>query len=141
IPPNGNISKVGHFPNQLVQHFGFKTNVKTVTIQNGHFSYTEKNAYTLREGNFSIESINGSASHISNMPGQLQTDHNSTIKLQGKFMNQSPMTATFLLDLTDTAGGFSVTGEQTNLDAEDVHDMVKALALADLQSMHISSIK
>ncbi len=141
VPPDNTKSKVGNFPNQLVQKFGISTYVKHVDVTDGKFRYTEKNAYTMREGSFYIQDINGAINNITNIPGQLASDHHCIIKLHGNFMGRSSIRATFNLNLNDTLGGFTVTGEHRNLDAGEIREMVKALAVADLQNMHASSIK
>jgi len=115
--------------------------VDSIGIKDGRFRYTEKNTATMREGSFTIEQVNGGVTNVTNVPERLQANKTCTIALKGRFMGQSSIAATFRLDLVDTLGGFSVSGEHKNLDAGEIRSMVRALAVADLQSMHAGSIK
>jgi hypothetical protein len=138
--PNPN-SKMGKFPNQLVQRFGYQTNVRHIQINNGWMSYAELNPKTMLEGKFHISNISGTARNISNMPVMLQKNKHAVIDLKGLFMDASPMQATFTLNMADSNGAFSVAGEQTNLKASHVQNMARALAVIDIKSMHISKVK
>jgi hypothetical protein len=140
LPPPDPTSKMGNYPNQLIQKLAFPLYLKKVDISNGHFKYTEVSNVTMLPGSFHIEQMHGTVSNATNIPEHLAKDGSCIADLKGKFMNKSEMTAVFNFSLTDKAGGFDVRGTHSNLDASQLNEIAKALGNISIDSVKISKI-
>ncbi|RYE17728.1 MAG: hypothetical protein EOP51_23360 [Sphingobacteriales bacterium] len=140
MPPPDPTSKMGNYPNQLIQKLAFPLYLKKVAISNGHFKYTEISNVTTLPGSFHIEQMNGTVTNATNIPEHLKESVSCIADLKGKFMNKSDMAAVFNFSLTDKAGGFDVRGTHSNLDAAQLNEIAKALGNISIGSVRISKI-
>jgi len=131
-------SKIGKYPHQLLQKLKLKVKVDSLNLTNGHFKYTEVSEKTKKSGTIRFENVNGSLSNVTNDDTLIAQNKNCMIFLRGKFMGKSDMQATFDLDLSDKKGGFKVDGWVKNLEANEVNETARALALAEISSFHLS---
>jgi len=139
LPPNRE-SKLGKYPHQLLQKLKLKTDIQCIKISNGKVAYEELNDRTHREGNVKFEAVNGNVYNVTNIDSLVARNKICTIALHGKLYGKSDITATFKLLLPDTNGHFSMDGNLKNLDAEQITNTTKALALAEISSFHISKM-
>ena len=140
LPPPDLTSKMGNYPNQLIQKLPFPLYLKQVTISAGHFKYTEVSDVTRLAGSFHIEQMHGTVTNATNMPKHLAKSTSCIADLKGKFMNKSDMAAVFNFSLTDKAGAFDVKGTHTNLDASQLNEIAKALGNVSIDSVKISKV-
>lgn len=140
MPPPDPNSKMGNYPNQLIQKLPFPLYLKQVTISSGHFKYTEVSNVTRLAGSFHIEQMHGTVTNATNMPEHLAKSTSCIADLKGKFMNKSDMAAVFNFSLTDEAGAFDVRGTHTNLDASQLDAIAKALGNISIDKVYISKI-
>lgn len=131
-------SKVGKYPHQLLRKMPLKMDIQTLNLINGHFKYTEVNDKTKRAGSLLFDGISGAITNITNIDSLIEKDKHCIIKMRGKFMHTSDMAATFNLLLSDTLGFFTVDGYIKNLNANQITEQAKALALAEVSSFHLS---
>ena len=131
-------SKLGKFPHQLLQKIKLKIKIDTLNLTNGHFKYTEVSEKTKKAGTIKFENVSGSLSNVTNDSTLIAQNKNCMIFLQGRFMGKSDMQATFDLDLSDKKGGFTVDGWVKNLEANEVNETARALALAEISSFHLT---
>ncbi|HXS38121.1 MAG TPA: hypothetical protein VN721_15565 [Flavipsychrobacter sp.] len=128
--------KTGSFPNQIIRQF-ITTYIKTLFVKNGRFLYNEPNKKN-ENALFQFDDINGSFSNITNIDSMIARNKSCIVKLRAKFMNKSPVEATFDLSLTDPKGHFLVVGSVSNLDGKDVTQQAAAFTLAKVTSFHLS---
>jgi hypothetical protein len=140
IPPPDPRSKMGNYPNQLIQKLKIPLYIGAVHISNGHFKYTEVSNVTRKAGSFHIEAMRGTVTNATNIPERLQKQTTCIADLKGMFMNKSNMAGKFTFSLTDTAGAFEVEGTHYALDAKQINDITRALASADISSLYISKL-
>ncbi len=133
-PKNG---RTGSFPNQLLLQVGLKTNIEQVNIQKGHFKYTEVTPKG-DEGVIEFTNIHGQFSNITNIPAIIAKDKSCIIKLQGKFMNKSDLSATFDFSLANNKGCYKVDGFLTNLDGEEVTPQAQVFTIVKVTSFHLN---
>ena len=139
LPPN-KASKLGKYPHQLLQKLKLKTDIQCIKINNGKVAYEEVNDRTHREGNVKFETVNGNVYNVTNIDSLVAKNKICTIALHGKLYGKSDITATFKLLLPDTNGHFSMDGNLKNLNAEQITNTTKALALAEISSFHVNKI-
>ncbi len=141
MPPPDPNSKMGNYPNQLIQKLKLPLYIGTLHLSSGHLKYTEVSDVTRLPGSFHIEQMRGTVKNATNIGAFLQRYGNHCIvDLKGKFMNKSDMAAVFDFNLTDKGGAFEVTGTHRNLDAKQLDNIAKALANISIDSVEISKI-
>ena len=130
-------SRVGRFPNQLIRD-AIKTNIGNVHIVNGTIKYNEpvKNSDTAFVIRF--DAINGTLKNITNTDDGLRQNNRCIIDLKGRYMNKSPVSATFDLSLTDPKGRFKVDGYVNNLNGDDVSTQAAVFTLAKVTSFQLT---
>jgi hypothetical protein len=133
-------SKVGNFPNQLLQKLPFAINVPVLHINSGHFEYTEMNEVTKQEGIILFERMTGDIKNITNIDSIISTRKYCNVSLAGLYNNSAPVSATIGLRLSDSTGHFTVDGYAKNVRAQDVNRQAKALALAEVTSLQMQRI-
>jgi hypothetical protein len=138
-PPNTQ-SKLGKYPNQLLENMELKLDIRTIGIKNGHVQYTEVNEKSKLAGVLHFDGIDGSVNNVSNLPERVSANGHCIVKLKGQFMKSSPISATFNFSLTDPAGAFTVEGELKDLDAAQINPVAKALALTEIKSVQLSKL-
>ncbi|MBS1688097.1 MAG: hypothetical protein JSS96_05195 [Bacteroidetes bacterium] len=139
LPPNKE-SKLGKYPHQLLHKLKLKTDIQCIKINNGKVAYEEVNDRTHREGDVKFEAVNGMVHNVTNIDSLVARNKICTIALHGKLYGKSDITATFKLLLPDTNGHFTMDGTLKNLDAEQITNTTKALALAEISSFHVSKM-
>ena len=138
IPENApKNSRAGGYPNQLLLQVGLQTNIEEVNIKNGHFKYVE---ITRKgdEGLIKFTNIHGRFSDITNIPAVIAQHKSCKIKLEGKFMNKSDLSATFDLSLVNNKGGYKVDGYLTNLDGDEVTPVAQVFTIVKFTSFHLN---
>ncbi len=136
-PPNTQ-SKYGKYPHQILQKLDLPLNIPKITLQNANGSYTEVSDATKQAGTLLFTGVNGSITNVTNIPEAIEKDKNCIVDLRGKFMRRSDISATFNFLLGSKNGAFSVNAALKNLDAVQLNSVAKALALAEIKSVHIS---
>jgi hypothetical protein len=127
--------KTGSYPNQLIHHF-IQTYIGTLHVKGGTIVYNEPGKND--DAVFQFDNIGGSFNNITNMKGHLEQNGNCSVKLQGKFMNKSPVGADFDLSLTDPSGHFPVSGYLNNLEGSDVNKQATDFSFAKVTAFHLS---
>lgn len=133
-------SKVGNYPHQLLTKIGLPLDIQTMQLTNGHFKYTEMSATTHKEGVIRFEQVSGTMNNITNIDTLIAKNEKCYIKLKGKYMDHGDIAATFMLLLSDKKGYFTVDGTAINVDAADVNQPAKALALTEVTSFHLNKL-
>ena len=135
-----NSARMGSYPNQLLLQVGIHTNIHVLNIYDGHLKYTEITKEK-HEGVIEFTQIKGSFSNITNIDSVIAGNKSCVIKLEGKFGNKSPVSATFDMRLSDTTGHFVMDGNMENLDGDDVMKQVQAFTFVEVTSFHMSQLK
>jgi len=129
--------RMGSYPNQLLLQVGLKTNIEVLNIKKGYFKYTEVTPKG-DQGTIIFSNINGQFRNITNIPSAIAQHKSCTAKLEGKFMNKSPMSATFDLSLANNKGGYKVDGYLTDLDGDEVTPQAQVFTIVKVTSFHLN---
>jgi hypothetical protein len=139
MPPVNTESRLGNFPNQMLQRAGLPINIGRLRLSNGQLRYTELSQQTQRTASLSFSQLNGTVEHISNMP-ELTKEPYAIALASARLEHQTEVQARFVFSLTDTLGGFRLTARMRNLHADQISDQAKALALAEIRSLHVTEL-
>ena len=106
FPPNAPNKKDKPLPALLVQHISLPISVKSLQVEDGRISYTEKNARSRMEGTLLLTNINGTVENVKNH----EIAANDTIALQvnGYLMDSARFRVGVKQSYTDPGGGFLI---------------------------------
>jgi len=130
-------ARTGDYPNQLMLEVGLKTNIEKVNIKNGRFRYTEVTAKG-DEGTIEFSGIHSSFANITNLPAIIAHDNYCAVKLEGKYMNKSPLAANFKLYLNDKKGHFTMDGYLDSLNGNDVQSQAAVFTIVKVTSFKLN---
>lgn len=139
LPPNTK-SKVGNYPNQMLQKLRLPLYVQKVNVHNGGVTYSEIVEKTEMKGSINFNNINGTVTNITNIPDILEQDRQCVVKLQGKFNGYTDARATFRFVLDDPKGAFSVHAHLGALQGRQINEQTKAFARVEIKSFSMKSM-
>jgi hypothetical protein len=133
-------SRMGNYPHQLLQKLTLPLNIPLISLNDGRFRYKELNEKTHRVGTLDFSQIDGYIDHVTNLPEEIALHPSCHINLHGKFMHKSDMKVQFDLPLATKTGDFSVEGSLGELEAGQITDAAKALAMAEIKSLKLHEL-
>lgn len=140
LPPPSQQSRMGNYPHQLLRKLSLPLNIPRINLEDGRFRYKELNDKTHRVGTLDFSQIDGCIDHVTNVPEQITLHTTCHIGLEGKFMHKTDMKVLFNLPLAAKAGDFSVEGSLGEMEAAQVTDAAKALAMAEVKSLKLHQL-
>ena len=78
--------------------------------------------------------------NVTNIDSIIQRNNKCTINLKGKYMNNGDLSANFVLLLSDPLGYFKLDSTVKNIEAEDITQNSKVLALTEVKSFQMSQM-
>ena len=139
LPPNTK-SKMGNYPNQLLQKLKLPLYVKVVKIHDGSLTYSEIVEKTDQKGSIHFNNIRGSLVNITNIPYWVQKNNHCTVKLGGKFNKYTDTRATFRFVLDDPKGTFAVEARMGALQGRQINEQTKAFTNVEIKSFNMKSM-
>lgn len=110
--------------NKLLREIPFDLNIDTLAIQNSTLEYEEEKTAENGAGLLSFQKFNLTANHISS--GFQKTKiPDVTIKINSQFMNTSPLTINWRLNVLDQTDGFTIQGKILNFPVEKLTPFIK----------------
>lgn len=139
-PPDDPVSKLGKFPHQLLLKAPIGISIKTAEANNMRIVYTEKNDLTLQEGRIYFTGIEGTATHITNLPHEIAQSGICEVWVKGRFMNETGINGKFMFDLTRPDGSFSAEAHMTPTDVTVLNPVTEALGSARFKSLKTGQV-
>lgn len=139
--PENTKSKMGRFPNQLIQKMRLPINVNRVIVANGTIVYSEISDKTGKQASIYFDNLNGQVSNITNIPTVLERNNNCMAKLDCKLNKYADMNVVFNLSLTDTKGAFAMNANIENLQGRHLSEQTKAFALVEIRGLNMKSLQ
>lgn len=107
------------FYNKMLRELSFDLKVDTLKIRNSILEYEEEKSADAGPAKLIFNSFNLTATSINS--GFKKTKlPDLTIKVQSKFMNNSPLDVDWKMNIMDKNDGFNIKGKLTNFDAEKI---------------------
>jgi hypothetical protein len=133
-------TKMGKYPQQLLQKAPIDILVRRMLVRDGQISYAEKTPRTKETGTLTFERVDGLLSNITNVPDAIARDPRWTVDLKALFLGYSPITALFTFYLGSPGGRFSVDARLSDLDAPALDPVTRPLAKASVRSFHLDTL-
>lgn len=126
-------SKVGKYPQQLLQKVKLPFSVKKMNIKNGLVVYTEKGAMSKKTGSVIFKNINGTISNVTNISDMISKNNLLLLDATGSFMGLTPMRTSWKLPLNSSNGAFEVSANIDGFNAPSLNSMIEPLGMASIK--------
>ncbi len=133
-------SKLGKFPNQLIQKAPFGIHIRQIKSDDAKVSYGEKNAETKMVGTLIMNKICGTISNVTNDSLLLLIDSVCVADLHCIMMDRGGLKAAFQFQLKSKEGDFSAWCEVDNMDATQLNKLMVPLANTRLKSFDVGHL-
>ncbi len=133
-------SKVGKYPQQLIQKIKLPFSVKTIFIKNGMVTYKEKSDVSGKAGIVTFQNINGSISNVTNISDVISKNNMLVVDASASFMGLSPMKTVWKLSLNSPNGAFAVSGSAGAFNAPAINPMIEPLGMASFKKGRVNKL-
>jgi hypothetical protein len=126
--PLGSGQPMNHFPHQLVMMIPVPVLVSQLRVHQLKVIFRQYNPETRSIGMVTCTNINGSAEHITNIPGEIKRSPYTLLSARALLMGKVPFTAKFKFDLSKyRSGQFTVDVAMDSLDKNIVNPIAQPL--------------
>ncbi len=133
-------SKVGKYPQQLLQKLTTKVYIKKIMINDGYINYKEKGEVSKDIGEVYFTALNGNVSNFTNMAEYIQTNNILKVDVSCKFLNVAPVSTIWQLPLNSSNGSFTISGKVGSFDATKLSAVSEPLGLVSVKNGQINSL-
>lgn len=133
------VSKIGQYPQQLLQKMQTGIYIKTVKFDNGSVHYKEKGAVSKKTGVVAFDNINGTISNFTNIESYKKQNAVMTVTATATFLNMAAINSVWKLPLTSSNGTFSIAGKIGSFKAPLLNPVTEPLGMASIKSGKIHS--
>ncbi len=132
-------SKIGKYPQQLLQKLATNIYLKELTVNNGYITYRERGEISKKVGDVFFNDINGKVSNFTNIHSYIKSNNIMTVDITSRFLDIAPIATTWILPLNSNDGSFSITGKVGAFDAAKLNAVTEPLGMASINSGTINS--
>lgn len=129
-----------NFPHVLLGQLKMDVRIDTVQIRRTNISYTEFNAQSEQWGTIYFNNTSGLLFNVTNNKAALQKNNIATAKLQSYLMNNGPLDAQFVFNLTDANAAFSFRGRVSAMDLKKINPVAAPLGMVKIASGKLKSL-
>lgn len=122
--------KIKNLYSKSIRELPIKLTVDSVAIINGKVAYSEKVHIENPAGTLNLSNLNGGITNLSNT---YASPEKTTINVDGIFMKDTPVKASWSFDVNKTNDAFTFTGSLGNLEASDMNAFITPLINAELE--------
>ena len=133
-------SKVGKYPQQLLQKIKFPISIKNMIIKNGYVAYKERGAVSGETGIVFFKNINATISNVTNIKDVISKNNMLILNARAMFMGVSDVQTTWNLPLNATNGAFHVSGVGGGFNATSLNSITEPLGMVSIRKGRINKI-
>lgn len=133
-------SKVGKYPQQLMQTIKFPFNIKKINIRNGLVVYTEKAFISQKTGTVFFKNINSSISNVTNISNVVSSNNLLILDATASFMGISKLHSVWKLALNNSDGNFEISGSVGGFDAVSLNPMIEPLGMTSIKKGRVNKL-
>jgi hypothetical protein len=133
-------SKMGKYPQQLMQTIKFPFSIKNVILKNSNIYYTEKGDISKKEGTVFFKNIQASVLNVTNIKELISQNNLLTVDVNGSFMGLSKLHSVWKMPLNSPNGAFEISGEGTAFSGPALNPMTEPLGMASIKSGKINKL-
>lgn len=106
--PRDNKSRVGHYPQQVMDHIPFRFTIKKVNINDSYVEYKERNDISRQSGRVSFHHMNATLTNFTN--DKKAAGQEMVLVANARFLDQTSFTSKWKFYLFHPNGRFDVSG-------------------------------
>lgn len=133
-------SKVGKYPQQLLQKIKFPLCIQKIIVKNGYVAYKERGAKSRETGTVFFKNINGNISNVSNIKEEIGKNNMLILNARALFMGVGDVKTTWKLPLNSTNGMFEVSGIGAGFDAKALNSITEPLGMVSIRKGRINKV-
>lgn len=131
-------SKVGKYPQQLLQTVKFPVNIKRMIVNNGTMLYKERGLLSKQTGIVSFKNINATITNVTNIKELIAQNNVMELNATTRFMDVSNVTTNWKLKLND--GTFNVSGAFSPFNAVSLNKITEPLGMVTIKKGQITKL-
>ncbi|WP_442589886.1 hypothetical protein ACSBL2_01365 [Pedobacter sp. AW31-3R] len=139
LKPKGT-ERMDKFPHQLLQALKGKLTVEKLNLSNIDLSYAEFDRDSKQKGKITFENTSGTILNVTNEEKAKLKNHFMLANLNTDMMGQGKLMVNFRFDLTAQNGGFSYSGQLTNMDGAVLNRITKPLGMVQVRSGEVKKL-
>ncbi len=132
VAPNP-ASKVGKYPQQLLQKVKFPVNIRKLIIKNGYVAYKERGAISKETGTVFFKNLNGTVTNVTNIKEIIAKNNMLLLNATTSFMGVSDIQTSWQIPLNSTNGAFTVSGTGGRFNAEILNQITEPLGMVSIR--------
>ena len=129
--PLDSISKIGNYPQQILEKTRFPISIKYVLLNNTSIKYKEQNATKHVSGTVRFDNTRITMSNVTNLRS---ASGDALMKLDTRVLGQVPLSLSFKFPLHARDGKFAVAGSIGECDMRSLNEISRSLALIQIDS-------
>ena len=125
-------SKVGKYPQQLLQKIELPFSIKKIIVKDGTLTYREKNDNSNQTGTVFFKNINGTITNLTNIDDLMKKNNLLVLSASADFMGISQIQTTWKLPLNSANGAFVVSGSAGGFNAPLLNPIAEPLGMTSI---------
>ena len=139
--PEDKKSKVGAYPQQLIQKIPFQIEIKKAIVKNANIVYKEKSSVTHQSGKVQFGNLSAYISNITNRKESIADNNQMVVDMQGYLLNKIPLSSKWIFYLGNPDGKFNLSGKGGGTDAAIFNVLTIPMGPAQFKTGHINSLE
>ena len=132
-------SKVGQYPQQLLQKLGTPVYIKTIRANNASVIYTERGALSKQIGVVTFDNITGTIRNFTNIDSYKKKNSLMVMNADCKFLKMASIRSEWKFPLLASDGAFSITGNIGPFSGPKLNPVIEPLGMGSIRSGEIKS--
>ena len=134
-------SKLGDYPQQLLQKVPVKFEIRHASIKNTTIVYRENSSITHQVGTVLFANSSAVISNITNRNTAIARNNKMVVHMNAAFLNQVPLSADWTFYLGEQKGKFAVSGRSKSADATIFNPLTIPMGPAEIKSGNLKSMQ
>jgi hypothetical protein len=140
LPPDLS-SKVGKYPQQMLQQLAAPVTINRLLVRNGKVVYRERGAISKKFGDVGFTRINASVSNFSNLKQQFGAKSEMVLQAEAYFLGITPLKTTWRFPMPEKNGSFSISATIGQADATKFNTVTEPLGMAKIKSGQLNGLR
>lgn len=139
--PHDSVDRTNDFPQQVLMRLPMPVYIGKLILRNSYIEYKEKNDKSDSSGRVAFYNVQCEITHVTNMMDSIRINHQMRLHFNSSFLNKTKFTAGIRFRLNDPTGRFQLDAELGEIKAAELNDLLRPMALAELDKGDIHSLK
>jgi hypothetical protein len=132
-------SKIGQYPQQLLQKLSTGVYIKTIHANNASVIYTERGALSKQLGVVTFDNITGTIKNFTNIDSYKKNNSLMVMTADCQFLKMAAIKSEWKFPLTSPNGAFSITGNIGPFSGPKLNPVIEPLGMGSIRSGEIKS--